>query len=67
MVSIFFSQKMNLCSKNNDLFSNGPEHFKTFNFKKPKVPDPQAARVQKKNRVHSYCDKVHSLHPNLSL
>lgn len=57
---------MNLCSKNNDLFSNDPEYFKTFNFKKPKIPEPQAARVQK-NRVHSYCDKVQSLHPNLSL
>lgn len=62
----FFSQKMNLYSKNNDLFSNDPEHFKTFNFKKPKVPEPQAARVQK-NRVYSCCDEVQSLHPNQSL
>lgn len=52
MVSIFFSQRMIFYSKNNDLFSNDPEYFKTFNFKKPKVPEPQAAEYRNTEYIH---------------
>lgn len=65
---VFFSVKEWIFyPKNDNLFSNDPKYFKTFNFKTSKNQRHQNHRLQSTEDGNSCCDRVQSLHLNLSL